>query len=246
MKILVINPNTTPSFTESVRNTVARYKSPGTEIVATNPTTGPGTIESTYEELLSSAPTLEIVLTHRDEYDGFLMACFGNEPVTHAARELTDKPVLSISEASYYMACMLGYKFSVVTTGDRWKTLLWEGVRGYGLEERCASIRTISMPTHELEQAGDEAIHKYLLQESRKAISEDGAEVICLGCAGMTGFDKVLEDEIGAPVIDGVVAGIKLLEAMIGYGKKVSRTLTYMPLEPIDTSNLPEVFKRAY
>ncbi len=246
MKILVINPNTTASFTESVRETVNRYKAQGTEVDVTNPDTGPGTIESTFEELLSSAPTLEIVLKNRDKYDGFLIACYGNEPVTHAARELTDKPVLSITEGSYYMAIMLGTKFSIVTTGDRWKPLLWDTIRGVGLEERCASVRTISMPTHELEEAGDEAVYKYLLKESQKAIDEDGAEVICLGCAGMTGFDTRLEKELKVPVVDGVLSGLKLLEAIIGSGKKISKIGAYMPLEPIDSSKLPEVFKSAY
>lgn len=246
MKILVINPNTTASFTESVQKTVNKIKSPGTTVVVTNPQTGPGTIESIYEELLSSAPTLEVVLNNKDEYDGFLIACYGNEPVTHATRELTDKPVLSITEASYYMAIMLGKKFSVVTTGDRWKPLLWETIIGVGLEDRCASVLTISVPTHDLEEAGDEAVYNYLLKASKKAIEEDGAEVICLGCAGMTGFDIRLEEALGVPVVDGVVSGIKLLEAMIGAGKKTSKICAYMPLEPIDTSKLPDVYKKAY
>ncbi len=246
MKILVINPNTTKSFTRSIDEAVALYKAAGTEVTAVNPTHGPGTIESIYEELLSGMPTLEILLAERDNYDGFLIACYGNEGLAHAARELSDKPAMSITEASFYMACMLGSKFSVVTTGDRWKQLLWDVVRQYGLEERCASIRPTSLATAALEAAGDEVIRTNLLHEARKALEEDGADVICLGCAGMTGFDKELEAELGVPVIDGVVAGVKLLEAMIGYGVKTSKRVAYLPLERIDLHGLPPIFNKAY
>ena len=33
-----------------------------------------------------------------------------------------------------------------------------------------------------------------------------------LGCGGLGGFDKELEAELGVPVIDGIVAAVKLAE----------------------------------
>lgn len=246
MKILIINPNTTPSFTTSVQNAVDEYKAPGTEVKAVNPSSGPGTIESIYEEILSGAPTLEILLTLKDQYDGFIIACYGNEHLAHAAREITNKPAITITEASFYMACMVAPKFSVVTTGDRWKQLLWDVVRLYGLEERCASIRPTSIATSELESSGDEMVRKHLLIEAKKALAEDGAEAICLGCAGLTGFDKELEEELGVPVIDGVVASVKLMEAMLGYRVKTSKRSTYLPIEPVGLHGLPPIFDTAY
>jgi allantoin racemase len=62
----------------------------------------------------------------------------------------------------------------------------------------------------------------------------------------LTGFDKELETQLGVPVVDGVVAGVKLLEAMIGYGMKTSRISAYLPLIPIELKNLPPVFRKAY
>jgi allantoin racemase len=246
MKILIINPNTTASFTKAVQEAVDKYKNVGTEVLAVNPTTGPETIESIFEEMLSGTPTLEVFLSHEADFDGFIIACYGNEGLVQAAREATSKPVIGITEASYHMACLLGRKFSVVTTGDRWESLLWDSVRLHGLESRCASMRPTSIPTSELEASGDEVVRQHLLKEARKAIEEDGADVILLGCAGMTGFDKVLEAELGVPVIDGVVAALKLMEGLIGYGVKTSKRNAYLPLDPVDLRNLPPIFKKAY
>ena len=72
-----------------------------------NPAYGPRSIESIYDELLSSAGTLELALAQRDNFDAFVIACYSDHPTVYALREITDKPVLGIAEASMYVACML-------------------------------------------------------------------------------------------------------------------------------------------
>lgn len=37
------------------------------------------------------------------------------------------------------------------------------------------------------------------------------AEVIVLGCVGMTGFDKQMQEELGVPVLDGVAVQKKII-----------------------------------
>ena len=62
-----------------------------------------------------------------------------------------------------------------------------------------------------------------LTDECRRAIDVDRAEAIILGCAGMTALAAMLAAELGLPVIDGVVAGVKLVEALVGLGLKTSK-----------------------
>lgn len=246
MRILFINPNTSEAFTRGIEVSVAEYKAADTEVVALNPTTGPATIEGIYEEMLGAAAALQVFVENLDKFDGFVFACYGNEGLVQAAREATDKPVIGITEASYYMACMLGRKFSVVTTGDRWESLLWDSVKLHGLETRCASMRPTSINTSELEESGDDVVKFYLMKEAHVALEQDGADVILLGCAGLTGFDKVMQAELGVPVIDGVAAALKFMEALIGYGVGTSKYKAYMPLDPVELKNMPQVFYRAY
>jgi allantoin racemase len=246
VKILMINPNTTAAFTDTVQSVADQYKEPGTEVVAMTPSSGPRSIESVYDELLSSAGTLELLVNELDNFDAFVIACFSDHPTIYAAREITDKPVLGIAEASMYMACMLGYKFSVVTTNAEWEPLLWDAVKHYGLEGRCASVRTTGMAVLALEACNPDDIFAMILDAGKKAVEVDGAEVICLGCAGMAGLDKKLEAELGVPVVDGVVAALKFLEGMTRYGIRTSKRLAYAQPVKKELVNLPAIFEKPY
>jgi len=246
MRILLINPNTSQEFTKRVQEIADRYASPETIPLAINPQSGPKSIEGVYDELLSSLGTLESALEHLDDFDAIVIACYSDHPTVYALREITEKPVLGIAEASMYVACMLGYKFSVVTTNEEWEPLLWDAVRHYGLADRCASVRSTRMPVLALESASPEETYKLILQTAQKAIEEDDAEVICLGCAGMAGLDKRLQKELGVPVVDGVVGALKLLEGLLGYGVSTSKRRVYAHPGHKSVPGLPAMFEDVY
>ena len=246
MNILFINPNTSETFTHKIEQIARQYAAPGTDIVAVNPASGPRSIESIYDELLSAAGTLETVLQHAADFDAFVIACYSDHPCIYAAREILDKPVIGIAEANMHMACMLGHKFSIVTTNDAWEPLLWDAVRRYGLAERCASVRTTGLPVLALEAAGEGETQQLVLQAAQHAVQHDGAEVICLGCAGMAGLDKHMEQVLKVPVLDGVVCALKLLEGMLGYGLRTSKAKAYARPAYKALLNLPDVFGRPY
>ena len=246
MRILLINPNSSEEFTKRVQDIADRYASPGTSPVAINPITGPKSIESIYDELLSSLGTLECALQNLDGYDAFVIACYSDHPTIYALREITEKPVLGIAEASMFVACMLGYKFSVVTTNEEWEPLLWDAVRHYGLADRCASVRSTRMPVLALESASPEETYQLILKAAQQAIDEDGAEVICLGCAGMAGLDKRLQTQLGIPVLDGVVCALKLLEGLVGYGVSTSKRRVYAHPRHKPVPGLPGLFANVY
>lgn len=246
MRILLINPNTSESFTQKIQAIAGQYAAAGTQVVAVNPTSGPRSIESIYDELLSAPGTLETALAHLDYVDAIVIACYSDHPTVYALREVTDKPVVGIAEASMFIACMLGYKFSVVTTNREWEPLLWDAVRHYGLAERCASVRSTGMPVLALEQANESETYQMILNAARQAVELDGAEVICLGCAGMTGLDKALEKELNIPVVDGVVGALKLLEGLVGYGLHTSKRLAYSRPGYKELLGYPPVFSLPY
>ena len=59
------------------------------------------------------------------------------------------------------------------------------------------------------------------------AVDEDMAEVIVLGCAGMTGLDKRLESELGVPVLDGVVCALIIASGLVKYQTSTSKIRRY-------------------
>ncbi len=246
MRLLMLNPNTTASFTSRILEIARQSAAPGTEIVALNPTSGPRSIESVYDELLSAQGTLELALANLDSCDALCIACYSDHPAVYALREITTRPVLGIAEASMVMACLVGWKFSVVTTNDAWVPLLTDAAKRYGLAERCASVRATGMPVLALEAGDAEQNFNAIVRQAQLALSEDGAEVICLGCAGMSGLDKRLEQAIGVPVLDGVACAVKLLEGLVGCGLTTSKKRTYAQPRSKELVNLPAVFQRPY
>lgn len=246
MRILLINPNTSPSFTDKIGSIAARHAFPGTEVVAVSPAYGPRSIESIYDELLSATGTLEIALEHLDQFDAFVIACYSDHPAVYALREITDKPTVGIAEASMLYACILGHRFSVVTTNKEWEPLLRDAVSHYGLAERCASVRSTGMAVLDLEAADSATIDAQIIGAARLAVEQDGADVICLGCAGMAGLDAKVTEALRVPVVDGVVAALKLLEGAVAAGLHTSKHLAYAQPQFKELDNLPPVFSKPY
>jgi len=230
MRIKIINPNTYIDMTRSIDTIAKRCARPDTEIVTVSPEHGPFTIEDNFDKAIATVGTIEEikkgVLEH---FDGYVIACFG-DPGLYAGREIAEAPVIGAAEASFYMACMLGHRFSIISILDRFKSTMEELVSKYGLDNRCASIRCTNVPVADFErdrQKGEAA----LIQTARCAVEEDGAEVICLGCAGMVAFDEVMERTLHVPVIDPVVAAVKTAESVIDTGKRTSKIKTFRPPE---------------
>lgn len=226
MKIKVINPNTTLDMTKSIEHAAKHAARLDTEITAVSPKMGPISIESYYDEYLSIPGVLEeIKAGEKEGIDAFVIACWG-DPGLNAARELTDKPVIGIAEASLYLASMLAARFSVVTVLPRIKTMLEELVDSYGMSKKVINIRTTPLCVIDFENDPERGM-EMLREEGKRAMEEDNAEAILLGCAGMAEFADSLEEEFGIPVIDGVVAGVKFAEAIVDLGKKTSKMKTY-------------------
>ncbi|MFC7364159.1 MULTISPECIES: aspartate/glutamate racemase family protein [Bhargavaea] len=224
MKIKVINPNTTLAMTKGIEHAAKSKARPDTEILAVSPKMGPISIESYYDEYLSIVGVLDEV-KNDDGADAFVIACYG-DPGLQAAREVTDKPVIGIAEASLYLAATLSARFSVVTVLPRIKTMIEELVDSYGMAKRVVNVRTTPMCVIDFERDPEQGM-KLLREEGKRAVEEDDAEAILLGCAGMAEFADSLEKELGVPVIDGVVAAVKMAESIVDMGKKTSKTKTY-------------------
>jgi allantoin racemase len=231
MKILVINPNTTESMTGEIGASARRCAQPGTVVDTVTAEWGPRSIECHFEEVLAAAATTLLVARHQNEYDAFVIACYG-DPGLYAAKEVTDRPVIGIGEASILLACMLAHKFSVVTVIDRIVPMLEDMIGRYGLSRRCVSVRSSGLTVLEIEEDPTRAARE-IVRAARLAIEHDGAEAITLGCAGMGLVERTVAQELSdVPVIDGVVAAVKAAEALVGAGLVTSKVRAFAVPEP--------------
>lgn len=213
MRIKIINPNTTESFTERCLIAGRAVAAPGTVILAGQPSRGTPSVESYVDEATAILGVIEQVRAGEAEgMDGYVIACFGDTGL-EAAREVATGPVVGMTEAALYAAALIAPVFSIVTLPPRTRVFAERVLWHAGLERRCR-IRTIDVAVLELE---DEAsvIMEPFIAEARRAILEDNAEAIILGCAGLQPLVEPLSLTLGVPVIEGVAAAVKLAEGLV-------------------------------
>jgi len=214
MRIKIINPNTTWSMTEKIGACARTVARPGTEVVAVSPAMGPVSIESQYDEALAAIGVLdEIASGERNGCDGYVIACFG-DPALLAARELARGPVVGIAEAAMHVASLVGRRFSVVTTLGRTMGQAWHLAEIYGMKRFCANVRACELPVLALEDEASQPLAR-ITEECRRALVEDGSDVIVLGCAGMADWCAHISATLGVPVVDGVTAGTELVQSLV-------------------------------
>jgi allantoin racemase len=105
-----------------------------------------------------------------------------------------------------------------------------ENVEKYGFGDRFAGFRVLRMTVNEF-QADPACTEDRILTEDRRAVEEDGADVIVLGCTIEFGFYRKVQEELGVPVIDAIVAPLRYAEFLadldLRHGWRTSRALGY-------------------
>jgi allantoin racemase len=224
MRIHVVNPNTTASMTDKIAKAARAAASPGVEVSASQPEYGPASIEGYYDEAFS-VPGLLDEIAKAQGAGAFVIACFDDTGL-EAARCATQAPVVGVGEAGFHMASLIADTFSVVTTLSRSIAPIRHNLAKYGLAARCARVRAAEVPVLALEEPGSTA-RATIRAEIERALEEDGAEAIVLGCAGMTDLARDLEREVGVPVLDGVACAVALAESLARLGLRTSKRNTY-------------------
>jgi len=222
MRILLINPNSDPEMTASIQASAEGFAAGEYEVVTKATPGAPQFIETYRDELLAAPGMMQLVRVNEDVYDAIIIACHC-DPNLDAMKEVCTVPVIGIGEASMKLATMLGHSFTVVTTHIHSIPAKVANARKMHLQDLMVSVRA---PGKGEEDLGDEQL---FLELSRRAVEEDLAEVIVLGCAGLTGMDKLIEKELGVPVLDGVICALIIATGFVRYGISTSKVLGYDP-----------------
>jgi allantoin racemase len=236
MRVLYILPGSLsrtelgPREVDRRRAVLQRLAAPGTDVDIVDVPNGPSSIESAYEEYLSVPGTLVHVQdAARKGYAGAIIGCFG-DPGLDAARELVEMPVVGPAEASMLLACTLGHRFSVVTVLESVVPSLRLLAHRVGVSEKLASVRAVDIPVLELAKDRERSINR-MIALGRRAVAEDGADTLALGCMSM-GFleaHQIIASEVGVPVVNPVYAALKMLEALLGAGLRHSKRAYPLP-----------------
>jgi allantoin racemase len=219
-RILWINPVGTDVFDRPIEDFLNSAKAPDTEIKVISLERGPMHLEYHYYDALILADTLhELKRAEREGYDGAIIGCF-YDPGLREAREITEKMVVTApAEAAMHIATTLGHSFSVVVGRKKWIPKMHENVVHCGFQDRLASFKPVDLGVYDFQRDKEET-ERRLRAAAKEAIEQDGAEVIILGCTIEFGFYKRLQEDLGVPVIDAILAPLKYLEFLIELKKR--------------------------
>ncbi len=204
---------------------VMSFVPPNGEIGNFTPRHGTYSVESHVDEVYNAPFILEqVVKANQDRYDVIVLDC-ACDPILDAAREISKIPVVGPRNAALHLALTLGTKFEIVTVqGTSLKRCMESGVRKEGLESFCAGVRYFTMPVLDLAKYPDKA-QKELHEICKLAIEEDGADVIVLGCTGLS-HEVDLEPimvGLGIPIIDPWVVAVKTAFMLVESGLSHSK-----------------------
>jgi len=153
MRILTVNVNTTESMTRSIAEAARAVVGADTEIIGVTPTFGAPSVEGNMESYLAATAVMDAVTHYDGEFDAVVLAGFG-EHGKEGLMELLSVPVVDMTEAAAHVAMLLGSRFSVITTLDRAVPLIEDRLLSFGLDRRCAAVRSTGLGVLELEDAG--------------------------------------------------------------------------------------------
>ena len=193
-------------------------------------------VDCYYEDLVFDMYITEAGLRAEEEgYDAVVMDTVSDSGL-YALRSRLSIPVIGPGLVSYCVAMMLGKRFSIITMWDKWTHLYEKNLDTYHLWDKCASIRAVNIPpdVEALFAGKEEEMFEKLTAEARKAIEEDGADVILLGSTTMHQAGEYMAANLPAPVINPGPVAIKLTETLVQLGLSHSKVAFPSPSTIID------------
>ncbi len=183
------------------------------------------------------------------KYNGVILLG-GGEPGFMESREIGRRHGVVVTANAFsqmYLATMLGDSFSIIDIEGVHNVYYRDLIRVHQLQHRCRSIRNIgySLPRpgdedpdtltkqYEGAERGDYSIAvDRAVDQAELAITEDGAEVITLGCSMTFWLQPFIRSSLrergwDIPVLEGYTAAIELAKFMVNLGVNVSG-ITYM------------------
>jgi allantoin racemase len=197
---------------------------------------GANLLDSPYEATLADAWVLDAGA--RAEAEGYSAVAINSmsDSGLHALRSRLTIPVVGPGRASFHLAADLGKRFSVITMWPRWHWIYEKLALETGLGARMASIRDIGIRPDTAELlAGKEVIVVEKLEAAcRKAIDEDGADVLILGSTTMHQSHSWLAPRLEVPLLNPGLVAFKQCEMLLDLGLSHSKKAWFGPERAVD------------
>ncbi|MBW8635721.1 aspartate/glutamate racemase family protein [Hoeflea sp. WL0058] len=228
VKIMYLNPIGHSGDDVIFADMAREHKLPGTEVHVASlpPNDGAFThIEyRSYEAIVTRGIIRAVRAAAREGFDALAIGCF-YDTALHDAREISGEMVVTAPcFASCEIAVSLANRFGVIVGRRKWVDQMEGNVRDYGHGARLSGFYHVELGVNDFQTDHDRTA-QCLLDAGRKAVEEDYAEALILGCTLEVGFYAELEKLLGVPVIDPSIAALKRAE----YAALLKRQCGWIP-----------------
>jgi Asp/Glu/hydantoin racemase len=152
--------------------------------------------------------------------------------------------VFGIEESALLTAWTLGRRIAIVCLTPRLGCWYQECAEEQGLAGRLVSVRPLDVPIIDITRAKDQ-LRERLLEECRRAIEDDSAEVIIFGGAPIAGLAREAAAEIPVPTLDGISCAVRLAGAVAGLRTRPPKRGSFARPRPKPARGLsPELTRR--
>lgn len=241
-RILLLNPNTSVSMTDTMERVACRSANYGTVIMPMTSPRGFPYISSRTEAQISGALVLEGIAAHEHEVDAVIIAAFG-DPGLKAARELFHIPIIGMAEAALLSSIQLGERFSIVTFTPAMSRWYLDSVHECGLTKRFASLRTPDSHDGNVDDVQGR-MRDTLCSLVSQCVKEDGADVVILGGAPLAGLSAELQPVVQALLVDPIWCAVRQAEALAGAIARQAWQTRYTRPAPKSSNGLDRVLAR--
>ncbi|MBM1221299.1 hypothetical protein JQU17_13780 [Ponticoccus sp. SC2-23] len=214
MRLLIVNPNTSPGVTARIGAAAQAVARPGDAFRTVPAAHGPRLIVDAADAALAEKGVLDAVAAHAAGVDGIVLASFGDTGAIALRRLYPRIAILGIAEAAFDDARRIGGTFAIVSFAPEVAPPLRMMAERYGMGGALAAMRTLPGPlVHDPADVAD-ALRAPILDLCLSCVS-DGVDSIVLGGGPLAGLAGDLASECPIPLIDGTQAAISRMREVL-------------------------------
>ena len=207
--VCVVNPNSSDHISRQIEDAVNPLAEDlGVETQVVTCAEGPPAIESDEDVVAAVGAMVETARAH--PADAYVVACFSDPGITEL-RSAVDEPVFGIAESAVLAAMSRGRQVGIISALDIAIPRHYRYWDRIGVASRI--VADIASGRGVLDLESDEAYEDVL--DAGKQLADSGADVLVLGCTGMTHLRVRLQDDLGLPVVEPCQAAVTFAAAAL-------------------------------
>ena len=158
-----------------------------------------------YEAMVTPHIIRAVRAAAKEGFDACVIGCFYDTALKDAQEVSGDMIVTAPCIASCDVVSALCNRFGIIAGRQKWVDQMHSTVVANGYGNRLSGFYPVGLGVTDFQRDHNVTAER-LMQAGRTAVEKDHAEGLILGCTMEIGFNSIMADTLGVPVIDPATA----------------------------------------